>query len=596
MQLRRQFKSLVLAGVLLAAGSLALLGWHVQQERELARAQEAAVSMAREVTGLLLLTQEFLLFGEPRASEQWAARYRRLDAAHALAAERAAGLRGVERLAPVEQVELLSELFGQLQQAPVPGEDAALRTRRRELVVDRLLATGQLLADNAYARERDITQRRNDSERRLILVSLAGLGLLSALFTLLGLLIARRVLRPLAGLRRAMNAAVPVPLPETPARAGDEIGELTQRFGRLTEQLDQRSRTLRESEAMLRLVIDHLPAMIGYWDSDGCNRLANADYRRWFGKTPEEIHGRRIDELLGPALYAKNQPFIQRALAGERQEFDRTIPGPDGIVRHSHASYVPDLRDGRVEGFVVLVTDVTDRVNSEHELARALAERETLLKEVYHRVKNNLQVVQSLLSLQCRTVADESAREALADTAQRVSAMALVHEHLYQAPSLADVQLASYVSALLRQVVNGHGQGGLVRVQGDVADLAVGPDAAVPLGLLLTELVVNSLKHAFTDGRGGTVTVSVQPLDGGVRVAVSDDGRGLPAEPAGHQPPTLGRQLAAGLARQLGGELHYDAAPGGGTVAWVQLPGLAKLPVRAKQPVLARQPAATGAP
>jgi PAS domain S-box-containing protein len=300
--------------------------------------------------------------------------------------------------------------------------------------------------------------------------------------------------------------------------------------------------------------------------------LANADYRRWFGKSPEEIHGRHIEELLGPVLYAKNRPFIERALAGERQEFDRSIPGPDGIVRHSHASDVPDVRDGRVEGFVVLVADITDRVNSEHGLARALAERETLLKEVYHRVKNNLQVVQSLLNLQCRVVTDERAREALDDTASRVRAMALVHEHLYESPYLVDMDLPRYVGALMRQIVNVHGHdGGPVRVQVDVGELAAGPDAAVLLGLLLTELVVNALKHAFT-GRGGRrVDVSVQPHEGGVRVAVSDDGRGLPPEGAAAAPRTLSRQLAEGLARQLGGELHLDPALGGGTVAWVYL-------------------------
>jgi PAS domain S-box-containing protein len=573
MRLKRQFEALILVGVLLAAGSLGLLAWTVQQERQLAWAQESAVAMAREVTGLLVLTQDFLLFGEPRARDQWAVGYRRLAAAHASARDGAAGLHEVERLAPVEQLELLAELFGQLLQAPAADGDAELRARQRELAVDRLLATGQLLADNAYARERDITARRNETERRFIVLSLAGLGLLSALFALLGVLIARRVLRPLAALGDAMNAAVPVPWPEDPAPARDEIGELAQRFDRLTEQLARHSVTLKESEALLRLVVDHLPAMIGYWDREGRNLLANADYRRWFGKGPEEIRGRRIDELLGPVLYAKNRPFIEGALAGEQQEFDRTIPGPDGIVRHSHASYVPDVRGGRVEGFVVLVTDITDRVNSEQTLARALAERETLLKEVYHRVKNNLQVVQSL---QCRTVTDESAREALNDTAQRVRAMALVHEHLYEAPKLSDVSLPRYVSALVQQIVSGHGDrhGCEIRMLTDVGDLAIGPDAAIPLGLLLTELVVNCLKHAFTGRSLGHVTVSVQPQDGGVRVAVSDDGRGLPPDTAERVPPSLGRQLAAGLARQLGGELQYDRVPGGGTVAWVQLPQL----------------------
>ena len=582
MRLRRQFETLTVGGVLLAAASLGTLAWTVQQERALARAQESAVAMAREVTGLLVITQDFLLFGEPRAREQWAAAHRRLGAAYAAASQGEAELQDVQRLAPVEQLELLPELFGQLQpqavaQAGASGaaENGALRERRRELAVDRLLTTAQLLADNAYARERDITAHRNDSERRLMLLSLAGLGLLAALFVLLGVLMARRVLRPLSALRAAMNLAAPLPGPDPAEPAAGEIAALARRFDRLTEQLAERSRTLKESEALLRLVIDHLPAMIGYWDREGRNLLANADYRRWFGKSPEEIHGRPIDELLGPALYAKNRLFIERALAGERQEFDRTIPGPDGVVRHSHASYVPDLREGRVHGFVVLVTDITERVESERALAQALAERETLLKEVYHRVKNNLQVVQSLLSLQCRSVADDSAREALEDTAQRVRAMALVHEHLYQAPSLSDVHLPRYVSALLRQIVDGHGRhDGPVRVQADVGDLSARPDAAVPLGLLLTELVVNALKHAFAGRDGGRVTVSVQPQEGGVRVAVSDDGRGLPPDAAERLPRTLGRQLAASLARQLGGELHVDTLPGGGTTAWVQLPHL----------------------
>jgi PAS domain S-box-containing protein len=370
----------------------------------------------------------------------------------------------------------------------------------------------------------------------------------------------------------ALDAAAPA-APATGGAAPDDVGALAGRLEALGAELARRGRALAEREALLRLVVDQVPAMIGYWDREGRNRLANADYLRWFGKAPAEIEGRTIAELLGPELYMKNRPFIERALAGERQEFERSIPGPDGVTRHSHATYVPDLRDGQVQGFVALVTDVTRRVQDEQALATALAERETLLKEVYHRVKNNLQVVLSLLRLQGRGVADEAAREALADAAERVRAMALVHEQLLDTPDGTHVSLERYVPSLLRQLGAGHGcnAGGPVRLVADVADTLIRLDDAGPLGLLLTELVVNSLKHAFPEGRTGSVTVRVQPAEGGLFVAVIDDGRGLPLSPAQGR-STLGRQLAASLAAQLGGELHYEATPGGGTTAWLHVP------------------------
>lgn len=572
--LRRQFQALILAGVLLAAGALGVLGWAVLQTRQLQAAQEAAVRVAREMTGLLLLTQDFLLYGEPRARDQWQARYRRLEEACATARSAAMAVAGIERLARPEQLQLLPALFAELQQPPAAGADAALHARRRELAVDRLLAAGQALVDSAYERERAVTERRNRSEEQLMVAALAGTSALGLLYAALGMLIARRMLRPMVRLRAAIGAAAPG-LPPVADPSADELSALADRFDRLREELARRGQALAEREALLRLVVDHVPAMIGYWDRDERNRLANADYQRWFGKTPAEIEGRPMIDLLGPALYEKNRPFIERALGGQRQDFERTITGPDGVVRHSHASYVPDLRDGRVHGFVALVTDVTRRVQDEQALAQALAERDTLLKEVYHRVKNNLQVVLSLLRLQGRALTDVAAREALGDTAERVRAMALVHEQLYEAPDRAHVSLASYVPGLLTQLGASHGcnESGPVRLVADVVDTPLGLDAAVPLGLLLTELVVNSLKHGFPGGRSGTVTVRVQPQDGRLLVAVIDDGCGLAERPAAAAAPaTLGRQIAAGLAVQLGGALQYEATPGGGTTAWLHMP------------------------
>jgi PAS domain S-box-containing protein len=581
--LRRQFAAWIGSGIVLAAAAFLLLAWCVLETRRLERAHDRAVTLAHETTALLSVTQDYLLYGEPRARDQWQARYRRLGAAYAAAADDARDLDGIERMARPEQLQLL-ELFGELQaDAPAKG-DAALAARGRELAVDRLLATGQALADNGYSRERAITEQRQLSQRRLTGAALATTAALGGLYLALGALIWRQVLRPMARVHSALAAAAPwVPEPPAPKRRHDEMNALADRLESLGAELALRSRALTEREALLSLVIDHVPAMIGYWDKDGRNRLANADYRRWFGKTPAEIEGRHFIELMGPTLYAKNRPFIERALGGQRQDFERTIVGPDGVTRHSQATYVPDLRDGGVQGFIALVTDVTRRVNDEQALAQALAERDTLLKEVYHRVKNNLQLVLSLLSMQARGLGDAAAREALDDTARRVRAMALVHEQLYDAPDRAHVSLASYVSGLIQQLGRSHGCDGTgpVRLVADVIDTTVGLDTAVPLGLLLTELVANSLKHAFPDGRSGQVTVRVQPLEGGVRIAVIDDGVGSGMAPASARAPEgtgarepLGRLLADRLAGQLGGTLHGEETPGGGTTAWVQVPHL----------------------
>jgi PAS domain S-box-containing protein len=126
-----------------------------------------------------------------------------------------------------------------------------------------------------------------------------------------------------------------------------------------------------ERERRLRTLFDNLPALSAYWDRDLRNVIANRAYIQWFGRSPAQMLGMHIRDVLGPALYAKNLPYIEGALAGREQRFDRTIVDTTGAARHTQASYVPDLVDGTVAGFFVLVTDVTPRVEAEQALAEA---------------------------------------------------------------------------------------------------------------------------------------------------------------------------------------------------------------------------------
>jgi PAS domain S-box-containing protein len=563
-RLRTQFAALVTLAAIVGAAALALLAWSALETRRLANAQQRAVTAAREVTGILALTQDYLLHREPRAREQWEARYRLLRQTAVMDLSMGSPALGMPFW--IDELDALPLLFEGLRKLGDPAGETPFAARRRELLVDELLTAAQAVADTAYERERALTQRRNESELRLMVLALALPAALSLVFTAGGMVLSRRVLKPIARLQSCMERVAAGDLAARDANtARDELGELSRGFDRMASQLEYRDAALRASETFLRQVTDNLPAMVGYWDRELRNHFANAEYRRWFGKGPEDIHGRSIEALLGPDLFAKNKPYIDAALAGRRQDFQRAIPGPDGVVRHSQASYIPDVIDGQVQGFTVLVSDVTQHVEAEQALERALAEKETLLKEVYHRVKNNLQVVQSLMNLQARGLRDTATRDAFSEMAQRVRAMALAHEQLYQTENLSAVCLQDYVRDLLQQMATANAPAhGKVAVTAAVDPIDVGVDVAIPIGLLLTELVGNAFKHAFPQGQPGRIEVSVVREATGFRLSVADDGVGF-AEPVGRgDTRSIGLQLAASLARQLGGELDFREGHGPG--------------------------------
>jgi two-component system, chemotaxis family, sensor kinase Cph1 len=196
-------------------------------------------------------------------------------------------------------------------------------------------------------------------------------------------------------------------------------------------------------------------------------------------------------------------------------------------------------------------------------LERALADRETLLRELHHRVKNNLAVVDDLLSLQTRRAPDPATREALGQNRARVRAMALVHELLYQQKQLGAVPVRAYAERLVGALADAYRDtvpGVAARVSAGALELDI--DRAVPFGLIVTELVTNAYKHAFPNGRAGTIEVRAEPLARGWQLAVSDDGAGFAPGAALAGSKSLGGRLVAALAAQLGGTVAVTGPPG----------------------------------
>jgi PAS domain S-box-containing protein len=208
--------------------------------------------------------------------------------------------------------------------------------------------------------------------------------------------------------------------------------------------------------------------------------------------------------------------------------------------------------------------DISDRKETEDKLKTSLKEKEVLLKEIHHRVKNNLQVISSLLKLQSGYINDQQTLALFGDSQNRVKAMALIHEKLYQSSDLARISLSEYIHQLADNLVNSYAlKANNIKLNIFVAQLFLDVDTAIPCGLIINELLSNSLKYAFPDGKSGEINIEFKLLgQEKLYLKVSDNGIGLPADFQLEETESLGLQLVYNLTEQLGGNLTIDSSNG----------------------------------
>jgi two-component sensor histidine kinase len=225
---------------------------------------------------------------------------------------------------------------------------------------------------------------------------------------------------------------------------------------------------------------------------------------------------------------------------------------------------LPPVRQDGVTPVPASVVDPGERLAEQRQLEAMLREKTVLLDEVHHRVKNNLQVITSLLSLQARGASAE-VRAALGACRNRVHAMALTHQLLHEHSDVAQLHVGEYLVQLTRLLADGQRAGtpGVhLRTEGTEAPLHLALPRAIPCGLLVNELVTHAYRHAFPDGRTGTITVGIGVEGDTARLWVEDDGVGLPTDVDTESPTSLGLQLVPLLVEQLGGSLEHGRPPG----------------------------------
>jgi PAS domain S-box-containing protein len=331
--------------------------------------------------------------------------------------------------------------------------------------------------------------------------------------------------------------------------------------------LREAERALRKSEERLRRLLEATPDAMVIADQEGRIVLVNAQTERLFGYSRSELVGGMV-EILVPdrfrALHPQHRaqyfrrPTV-RPMGVNLELFGRRKDGTEFPVEISLSPLETE------EGVLVTsaIRDITERKRAER-LSVSLQEKEVLLKELHHRVKNNLQVISSLLSLQSRHVRDARTLELFKESELRVRLMAAIHDALYRSQDFwrlnSEMFIRDITSMLLRSyAVNPEA----IRLHIDVGSVAFGIDMAVPCGLIINELVSNALKHAFPAGRSGEVHVELHSDESGCYILrVSDNGVGLPAGADYPQESTLGWQLVQALTGQLGGAIDVQTDHG----------------------------------
>jgi PAS domain S-box-containing protein len=431
--------------------------------------------------------------------------------------------------------------------------------------------------------------------------SLRWIVLGTLLLLLLGALLVRlvgkqieRALRALVHPAVALGHGEQVVLPPLMLDEADDVGHALVQTATLlrerTVQRDQAERAkqaLREAkraaehaEAFLRGIFEETPDAILLVGADCRIERVNVQAERMFGWAPRSLPGRPLDELLldsassGSVCTRMRSAREHTSMAGSTTLRGRRRDG-SLFPADAMAKLLPD----RVL-LIVTVRDVSAAWEQEQALRHALDDKSTLLKELSHRVKNNLQLIISLFNLQARALAEPQARQALLEAANRVRAMALVHERLVQSRALAAIPIRDYVAGLCDQLASAASASARgIALRLEVEPLDFGLDIAVPLGLVLNELVSNSLKHGYPDGRRGVITVRLARDAGAGRAAdavdsatapmmclsVSDDGIGLPPDTDKTFPHTFGLKLVGALSDQLHATmtLARDAGAGG---------------------------------
>lgn len=345
-------------------------------------------------------------------------------------------------------------------------------------------------------------------------------------------------------------------------------GSVQEVFGvghEITEQKEAEDKVLEQAARLQALFDSSANTMIWTMDADfrltSCNTFFRNSIRHVIGVDLDVGDEFVTKEMRKSAdvRFTRILEHYRAGLKGIPQQFETELLDKTGQVFWVEVFVNPIIVDGVIQEISCLSYNITDRKEAQTTLLKNLHEKEVLLKEVHHRVKNNLQIVSSIFNLQTAHVGeDKRMLDLLRDSRDRIRSMSFIHESLYQNKDFSSVDMADYIEGLSRNLMMSYSLSGKVRLETDLQRVDLGLDQAIPCGLILNELISNALKHAFPDGREGSIHLGLK-LDGStVGVTLRDDGTGTPEGFDPERDANLGLELVHTLVEQLDGQLNME--------------------------------------
>ncbi len=317
---------------------------------------------------------------------------------------------------------------------------------------------------------------------------------------------------------------------------------------------------LRRAKQEWETTFDAMSDWVALIDTGGIILRTNKACRNFVRLQEKDVIGRNSFELMN-SEYLPDSPLNQLIESGTRQNF--VIKTEDAYWRIVMDPIRNDF--GQVVSAVQIVSDMTQQMKTENELKQSLAEKDLLLHEVHHRVKNNMQVITSLLNLQARHVKDSELGKAFKESQYRIQSMSLIYELLYRSKNLSRVSIPDYVRMLTTELYRAYGTDpGKIRLHMDLDDLSLDIRQMIPVGLVLNELVSNSLKHAFPDRKSGKIIITMKSdSENHITLTVADDGIGYSGSRSDIEEKTMGMNLVRMLVNhQLSGKYELKLENG----------------------------------
>ncbi|EKF85967.1 PAS domain S-box protein [Methanobacterium formicicum] len=330
---------------------------------------------------------------------------------------------------------------------------------------------------------------------------------------------------------------------------------------------------LKESEKKYRLISENSGDVIWMMDLDSqMFSYVSPSVHKLRGFTAEEVLKQSLEDVLTTESYQyimerlplKIQAFLSGDESVRMQTFrvDQVCKDGSTVPTEAVTNIMTD-DEGNITGVLAVSRDITQRLEMEEEIQQSLQEKEMLLKEIHHRVKNNLMIISSLLNLQSRYIKDKEALSIFKESQSRANSMALIHERLYRSDDLKRINFGDYIRKLSNDLFRTYvADNGRIKLNIDVEDVMMDINTSIPLGLILNELVSNALKHAFPGDMGGEINVVFKSSGDDYQLTVSDNGIGLPADLDYKNTDSLGMQLVNNLTGQIDGNLELDATNG----------------------------------